>query len=248
MAKLTEFEGIDPARLPHHVAVIMDGNGRWAKERHLPRSLGHQRGRRALRRLIESARRAQIPVLTLFAFSSENWIRPQVEIDALMRLFAHALERDIEDIHANGIRVQFIGERDRLAPKITALMREAEAKTAHNQALRLLIAVSYGGQWDILQAAIALARTAQAGLIDLDDTNQVRARFEQSLATQDCPPVDLFIRTGGEHRISNFLLWQSAYAELYFTPCLWPAFSEQHFVTALHWFAERNRRFGGLES
>jgi len=243
-----ELEGVDPARLPHHVAVIMDGNGRWAKERHLPRSFGHQRGRRALRRLIESARRAQIPVLTLFAFSSENWIRPQAEVDALMRLFAHALERDIDDIHANGIRVQFIGERDRLPPKITALMREAEAKTAQNQALRLLIAVSYGGQWDILQAAIALARTAQKGSINLDDTNQVRACFEQGLATQDCPPVDLFIRTGGEQRISNFLLWQSAYAELYFTPCLWPAFSEQHFVTALTWFAERHRRFGGIES
>ena len=246
MIVLNELEAIEPAHLPQHVAVIMDGNGRWAKERHLPRSFGHQRGRRALRRLIESARRVHIPVLTLFAFSSENWIRPQAEIDALMRLFTHALERDIADIHANGIRVQFIGERDRLPPKITALMAEAEAKTAQNGALRLLIAVSYGGQWDILNAAIGLAQKAQLGAVDLADESQVRQIFEQGLATQDCPPVDLFIRTGGEQRMSNFLLWQSAYAELYFTPCLWPAFSEQDFVTALHWFAARQRRFGGV--
>ncbi|MHB8919546.1 MAG: polyprenyl diphosphate synthase [Halothiobacillus sp.] len=246
-AKLTQLERIDPLRLPRHVAVIMDGNGRWAKERHLPRSLGHQRGRRAVRRLIESARRAHIPVLTLFAFSSENWIRPQAEVDSLMRLFAYALERDIDDLHANGIRVQFIGERERLTSQICELMARAELQTAQNQGLHLLIAVSYGGQWDILQAATHMARVAQHGLIDLDDSAQVRQCFEANLATQDCPPVDLFIRTGGEQRISNFLLWQSAYAELYFTPCLWPTFSEQHFVTALNWFSERNRRFGGVE-
>jgi undecaprenyl diphosphate synthase len=225
----------------------MDGNGRWARERHLPRSLGHQRGRRAVRRLIESARRANIPVLTLFAFSSENWTRPAEEVDALMRLFSYALERDIKDLHANGIRVQFIGDRTRLPQGICHSMTQAEALTSANDGLHLMIAVSYGGQWDILQAATQLARSAERVEVDLDDETAVRSCFEANLSTANQPPVDLFIRTGGEQRISNFLLWQSAYAELYFTSCLWPSFTEKDFKEALDWFAARQRRFGGVE-
>lgn len=225
----------------------MDGNGRWAKERHLPRSLGHQRGRRAVRRLIESARRAHIPVLTLFAFSSENWTRPAEEVDALMRLFSTALARDIGDLHANGIRVQFIGDRGRLPEAIRASMAQAENLTSANDGLHLMIAVSYGGQWDILTAATKLACLAGQGGVDLNDESAVQACFEANLSTANQPPVDLFIRTGGEQRISNFLLWQSAYAELYFTPCLWPSFSEKEFQKALDWFALRQRRFGGIE-
>ncbi len=232
---------------PQHVAVIMDGNGRWAKERHLPRSLGHQRGRRAIRRLIESARLANIPVLTVFAFSSENWTRPAEEVDALMRLFSYALERDIKDLHANGIRVQFIGDRARLPQGIRTSMAQAEELTSANDGMHLMIAVSYGGQWDILQAATHLARSAEQGAVNLDDESAVRACFEANLSTANQPPVDLFIRTGGEQRISNFLLWQSAYAELYFTPRLWPSFADKDFQEALNWFASRQRRFGGVE-
>ncbi|WP_290680149.1 polyprenyl diphosphate synthase [Halothiobacillus sp. 15-55-196] len=229
------------------MAVIMDGNGRWARERHLPRSLGHQRGRRAVRRLIESARRANISVLTLFAFSSENWTRPVEEVDALMRLFSYALERDINELHANGIRVQFIGDRTRLPQGICHSMTQAEELTSANDGMHLMIAVSYGGQWDILQAATHLARSAVQGTVNLDDETAVRACFEANLSTADHPPVDLFIRTGGEQRISNFLLWQSAYAELYFTSCLWPSFTDKDFKEALNWFAARQRRFGGVE-
>ena len=236
-----------PSNGPRHVAVVMDGNGRWAKQRHLPRTLGHQRGRRALRRLVESARRARIPVLTLFAFSSENWARPAEEVDALMRLFSYALERDIKDLHANGIRVQFIGDRTRLPEEIRVSMVQAEELTSANTELHLMIAVSYGGQWDILQAATHLAHAAKEGAVDLDDEVAVRSCFEANLTTSNQPPVDLFIRTGGEQRISNFLLWQSAYAELYFTPCLWPSFTEKDFHEALDWFASRQRRFGGVE-
>lgn len=225
----------------------MDGNGRWAKERHLPRSLGHQRGRRAVRRLIESARHANIPVLTLFAFSSENWTRPAEEVDALMHLFSYALERDIKDLHANDIRVQFIGDRTPLPQGIRHSMTQAEDLTSANDGLHLMIAVSYGGQWDILQAATQLARAAGQGGVDLDDESAVRACFEANLSTANQPPVDLFIRTGGEQRISNFLLWQSAYAELYFTSRLWPSFTDKDFKEALNWFASRQRRFGGIE-
>lgn len=243
--------GEQPAEIagqgPKHVAVIMDGNGRWAKERHLPRTLGHQRGRRAVRRLIESARRASIPVLTLFAFSSENWARPAEEVDALMRLFARALERDIKDLHANGIRVRFIGDRTRLPQEIRDKMAQAESLTRSNVGLSLMVAVSYGGQWDVLQAATHLAHAAVRGEVDLDNASAVQSCFEANLSTAGQPPVDLFIRTGGEQRISNFLLWQSAYAELYFTPRLWPSFGERDFKEALDWFASRQRRFGGVD-
>lgn len=239
---------LDQERLPRHIAVVMDGNGRWAKARHLPRTIGHQRGRRAVRRLIEMASRVKIPVLTLFAFSSENWARPADEVDALMGLFAYALERDMGELHAHGVRIQFIGDRARLSERIRTLMAGAEQQTRENTGLNLLIAVSYGGQWDILAAATQLAQDMRQGIISQDaDLSVIRSAFETHLSTADYPPVDLFIRTGGEQRISNFLLWQLAYAELFFTDCLWPAFDEAHFLDALRWYAARNRRFGGLD-
>lgn len=231
------------APLPAHVAVVMDGNGRWAKQRHLPRTLGHQRGRRAVRRLIESAHQLGVPYLTIFAFSSENWTRPAAEVDALMGLFLKALQRDIDEMDRNGVRLRFIGDCRRFSPALYALMQQAESRTAGNNHLFLQVAVSYGGQWDILQAARALLASPES--VSLDE-EALRAQFEARLATADCPPVDLFIRTGGEQRISNFLLWQIAYAELYFTDCLWPDFDRAAFEQALHWFAQRQRRFGGV--
>lgn len=231
------------APVPAHVAVVMDGNGRWAKQRHLPRTFGHQRGRRAVRRLIEAAHQLGVPYLTIFAFSSENWTRPPAEVDALMGLFLKALQRDIDEMHRNGVRLRFIGDCHRFSPALYALMQQAEARTAHNDRLFLQVAVSYGGQWDILQAVRALLTSGES--VSLDDS-ALRAQFESHLATVDCPPVDLFIRTGGEQRISNFLLWQIAYAELYFTDCLWPDFDRDAFEAALDWFAQRQRRFGGV--
>ncbi|WTM88498.1 polyprenyl diphosphate synthase [Halothiobacillus sp. DCM-1] len=228
---------------PAHVAVVMDGNGRWAKQRHLPRTIGHQRGRRAVRRLIEAAHQLGVPYLTIFAFSSENWSRPAAEVDALMRLFLKALQRDIDEMHRNGVRLRFIGDCARFSPALQSLMQQAEARTAENRQLFLQVAVSYGGQWDILQAVRSLMASGDA--LPADDA-ALRARFEVQLATAPCPPVDLFIRTGGEQRISNFLLWQLAYAELYFTDCLWPDFDRAAFETALAWFAHRQRRFGGV--
>ena len=210
----------------------------------MPRTVGHQRGRRAVRRVIRAAVAARIPVLTLFAFSSENWARPAEEVDALMTLFMHALEREIDELDEHGVRLSFIGDRLRLPERVQDLMRSAEARTGGNDRLKLVIAISYGGRWDILQAATQMARAAVAGTLDLDQPEAVAQQFESALTTAGLPPVDLFIRTGGEQRISNFLLWQSAYAEIYFTERLWPTFDEAAFADALRWFSTRNRRFG----
>ncbi|MFI9653761.1 polyprenyl diphosphate synthase [Guyparkeria sp. GHLCS8-2] len=239
---------IDPAHLPRHVAIVMDGNGRWARARHLPRTVGHQRGRRAVRATIRAAMRHGVPILTLFAFSSENWKRPADEVDALMKLFINALEKELDELDENGVRLTFIGERSRLDASVQALMDAAEARTAGNDRLHLQIAVSYGGQWDILQAARKLAERHAQSPLALDDPEILNSAFESGLATAGQPPVDLFIRTGGERRLSNFLLWQAAYAELYFTDVLWPLFDETEFDRALTWFAGRERRFGRVES
>jgi undecaprenyl diphosphate synthase len=226
----------------------MDGNGRWARARHLPRTVGHQRGRRAVRATIRAAVERGIPLLTLFAFSSENWKRPAEEIDALMTLFINALEKELDELDENGVRLRFIGERQRMAPRVRELMDVAERRTAGNQRLTLQIAVSYGGQWDILNAARALAERHARDPLDLADPAVLRDAFEAGLATAGQPPVDLFIRTGGERRLSNFLLWQAAYAELYFSDVLWPAFDATAFDAALGWFAARERRFGRVEA
>nr|WP_284047531.1 polyprenyl diphosphate synthase [Guyparkeria hydrothermalis] len=231
--------------MPRHVAIVMDGNGRWARARHLPRTVGHQRGRRAVRATIRAAMRRGVPLLTLFAFSSENWKRPIEEVDALMKLFINALEKELDELDENGVRLSFIGERSRLDEQVRGLMEAAESRTAGNDRLHLQIAVSYGGQWDILQAARRLAERQAETPVDLDDPETLRASFVAGLSTGDQqPPVDLFIRTGGEHRLSNFLLWQMAYAELYFTDVLWPLFDEAEFDRALAWFGNRDRRFG----
>jgi len=230
------------------VAIVMDGNGRWAKARHLPRTIGHQRGRKAVRATIRAAMRFEIPVLTLFAFSSENWSRPSDEIDALMKLFVNALEKELDELDENGVRLGFIGDRERLDPEILRLMTAAEERTAGNDRLYLQIALSYGGRWDILQAARRLAERHAESPLPLGEPETLEAAFERGLSTAGQPPVDLFIRTGGEQRLSNFLLWQSAYAELYFSDVLWPQFDESRFGEAVAWFAGRNRRFGRVAS
>lgn len=222
----------------------MDGNGRWARARHLPRTIGHQRGRKSVRAVIRAAMRLEIPILTLFAFSSENWSRPADEIDALMTLFVNALEKELDELDANGVRLGLIGDRDRLDPEVVRLMEVAERRTAGNERLYLQIALNYGGQWDILQAARRLAERHADNPLPLDDSEALRSEFERGLSTAGQPPVDLFIRSGGERRLSNFLLWQSAYAELFFSDVLWPQFDESRFEEAVRWFAGRNRRFG----
>jgi undecaprenyl diphosphate synthase len=228
--------------LPRHVAIVMDGNGRWARQRHRPRSFGHRAGQKAVRATIESCLRHGIPALTLFAFSSENWRRPAGEVGALMELFLRALDREVGELHGNGVRIRFIGELAAFAAALRERMQAATAKTAGNGKLALNIAVNYGGRWDIANAAKQAALAVQRGELDaiaLDE--QALARF---FCLADLPPVDLFIRTGGEQRISNFLLWQLAYSELFFSDVLWPDFDEACLRRALEDFAGRERRFG----
>ena len=220
----------------------MDGNGRWARQRMMPRQAGHRAGVRAARAIVETCARRGIRHLTLFAFSSENWRRPQGEVGALMRLFLEALEREVDELHANGVQLRFIGERRELSAELQARMRSAEERTRANERLVLVIALAYGGRWDIGQAARQLAAEAAAGALDpatIDD-----AAVAGRLALAGLPEPDLLIRTGGEHRLSNFLLWQLAYAELWFTDCLWPDFGEAELDRALARYAAVERRFG----
>ncbi len=228
--------------LPRHVAIIMDGNGRWAQQRGLPRPAGHKAGVTPVRLCIEQCGRHRIEALTLFAFSSENWARPTEEVSSLMGLFLDALDREVDELHANGVRLQFIGERQTLSVRLQSRIAAVEQRTAQNAGLKLQIAVSYGGRWDILVAARAVAaRCASGELRPADITDEV---FAGGLSLAGLPDPDLFIRTGGERRISNFLLWNLAYTELYFTDLLWPDFDAAGFDAALQYFAERNRRFG----
>jgi undecaprenyl diphosphate synthase len=228
--------------LPQHVAVIMDGNGRWATRRHLPRVAGHSRGVDAVRSTIEACGKRGVRFLTLFAFSSENWRRPQDEVSTLMRLFVSALQKEVGKLIENGVRMRVVGRIDDFEPPLRELIREAETQTAANDRLHLTICASYGGRWDIAQAMQRLlverpelAQTPQA--IDEND-------LAPHLALGFAPEPDLLIRTGGEQRISNFLLWQLAYTELYFTDLLWPDFDAKAFDTALAWYQSRERRFG----
>ncbi len=223
---------------PQHIAVVMDGNGRWAKKRFMPRTAGHRYGVNATRKLVEYCAVRRIPVLTIFAFSSENWSRPEDEVSSLMSLFVTTLASDIKKLHKQNIRVRFIGDRSRFGDKLRAGIDEAEALTGSNTGLVLNIAANYGGRWDILNAVQQL-------LADHDPDHPISAEdLEGHLQCAGLPDVDLFIRTGGEQRISNFLIWQSAYAELYFTDTLWPDFDEQCLQQALDWYATRERRFG----
>jgi undecaprenyl diphosphate synthase len=228
--------------LPQHIAIIMDGNGRWARSRMMPRAVGHREGVKAVRRAVEYCIDRQIRALTLFAFSSENWRRPRDEVSRIMELFFHTLKKEVSALNRNNVRLRFIGDRSAFPDKLRHLISESEADTEQNTRLDLVIAANYGGQWDITRACQSVARRVvkgelQPGDIAVDD-------IAAGLSMPDLPSPDLFIRTGGEQRISNFLLWQLAYTELYFTDVLWPAFDENEFDEALLWFANRQRRFG----
>jgi len=231
----------DVGAVPRHIAIIMDGNGRWATERRLPRVAGHTRGVDAVRAVVEGCARAGVEYLTLFAFSSENWRRPNDEVSFLMRLFITALEREIGKLHANGIRLRVVGDLERFEPRIRELIRRAETKTARNTRLTLTIAANYGGRWDILQATKKLVEQAVREGREVDVTEDA---FALHLAMAYAPEPDLFIRTGGEQRVSNFLLWQLAYAEFYFTDKYWPDFDGAALADAIASYTERERRFG----
>ncbi len=228
--------------LPTHVAVIMDGNGRWAKRRGMPRVAGHRKGAETVRALIRSCAERRIPYLTLFAFSSENWNRPEPEVSRLMELFINALDKDVKELHANNVRFRVIGNRSALEAKIVEKIVKGEALTSENTGLQLNVAINYGGKWDIVQACRELASQVASGSKSAESISN--ADVESLLSTAGMPEPDLFIRTGGEHRISNFLLWQLAYTELYFTDVLWPDFDVKEFELALESFSGRQRRFG----
>ncbi|KPK53662.1 MAG: hypothetical protein AMJ63_05660 [Myxococcales bacterium SG8_38_1] len=220
----------------------MDGNGRWARQRSLPRHAGHRAGVKSVRAIVENSARLGVEYLTLFAFSSENWRRPEEEVGMLMSLFLEALRREIAELHRNGVRLRFIGERRRLDAKLIEKISNAEAMTAENTGLRLQVAIAYGGRWDIVEAARRVAARVASGEISADSIDE--ATFATELQLGAAPDPDLLIRTGGEQRISNFLLWNLAYAELWFTDVLWPDFGETEFEAALEHFAQRQRRYG----
>ena len=215
----------------------MDGNGRWAQERGRPRAFGHRAGVRAARRILRAAHRRGVQVLTLFAFSQENWKRPAAEVELLMQLFVHTLKKEVGSLHRNGVRLSFIGDHRDFPAALTAEMARATEVTRDNRNIHLVVAVGYGGQGDILRAAERIVR---------DGAPFTETALAERLDTADLPDPDLLIRTGGEKRISNFLLWQLAYAELYFCDVLWPDFEDEAFDTAIDWFATRQRRFGRL--
>jgi len=229
-------------RPPRHVAIIMDGNNRWAKKRGLPRGAGHKAGVESVRRILEACAEQGVEVLTLFAFSSENWRRPQAEVSTLMSLLLNALKREVKRLNKNNIRLRVIGNRDRFSEAIQKHMAEAEKLTANNSQFTVVIAADYGGQWDILQATQKIAAMVVSGELQLSDINT--EVIQSKIAIGDLPAPDLCIRTGGEQRISNFLLWQMAYTELYFTDILWPDFGKDEFLKALQDYRSRDRRFG----
>lgn len=228
---------------PKHIAIIMDGNGRWAKKLGKLRVFGHRSGVKAVRQSVRSAVRYGIQALTLFAFSSENWNRPPKEVSALMELFVWALDNEIKDLHQNNVRIRIVGDTSRFGHGLQNSILQAEKLTENNQGLTLNIAANYGGRWDIIQGVRQLAEQVKVGKLEPDQIDE--SLLAPYLCLHDLPPVDLVIRTGGEYRISNFLLWQIAYAEFYFTDVLWPDFNEDIFKGALYAFAQRERRFGG---
>ena len=236
----------DATILPRHVAIIMDGNGRWAKKRHLPREAGHFAGMAAVRETVRAASDLGLQNLTLYAFSSENWKRPKTEIGALMGLFRNFFRSDMEEIAAKNVRVRIIGHRGRVAKDIQQMILDSESRTAQNTGLNLTFAFDYGGQEEIAAAARELARAAAEGRLDPETITP--ELLSSRLFTSALPDPDLVIRTSGEHRLSNFLLWQSAYAELLFCDTLWPDFGRAQLVEALDIFAQRERRFGALNT
>ncbi len=229
----------DTASVPRHIAIIMDGNGRWAKQRYMPRVMGHQRGVESLREAVRVCRDLGVGYLTVFAFSSENWRRPAEEVSFLMSLFLMMLEREVDNLHKNNIRLKIIGERSRFDEKLRKTMQDAEQLTVGNTGLTLTIAANYGGRWDVMRAVHLL----------LQDHPELTTTFTEDdlhpyLSLSEAPEPDLFIRTGGEQRISNFMLWQLAYTELYFTDTLWPAFNRKELELAITSYQQRERRFG----
>ena len=227
---------------PRHIAIIMDGNGRWARARMLPRAIGHREGVKSVRRVVEACIDKGIGALTLFAFSSENWRRPSDEVSMIMDLFVNTLKKEVDALDRNNVRLRFIGDRAAFSENLRGLISESEQQTAGNERLDLVIAANYGGQWDIVQACRTLAQRVADGELSAQDISA--DAIADALSMPDLPMPDLFIRTGGEHRISNFLLWQLAYTELYFTDLLWPEFDAGELDTALLWYANRQRRFG----
>ncbi len=225
--------------IPAHIAIIMDGNGRWAKQRGLPRIAGHRAGLKTLRKLVEYAASIELNAMTVYAFSKENWQRPEQEVSMLMELFMTTLQSEIVELHKNNVRLQLIGERTAFSAKLQEAMANAEKLTAENNGLQLNVAINYSGRWDILQACQAL-------LADKVDGDLSEADIAPYLCLSDLPEPDLFIRTGGEQRISNYLLWQLAYTELYFTDALWPDFGAAQLDDAILWYQNRERRFGKI--
>jgi undecaprenyl diphosphate synthase len=228
--------------LPRHIAIVMDGNGRWARQRMLPRTAGHHAGVKVTRKVVEYCVAKKIGALTLFAFSSENWRRPEQEVSSLMELFMSALQSEVKSLHEQNVRLRFIGEISAFSDKLQATMRQAMELTQSNSGLQLNIAVNYGGRWDIAQACRRIAAKVLTGELRIEDVDA--QQVDDHVCMTDLPEPDLFIRTGGEQRISNFLLWQLAYTELYFTDLLWPDFDSQALDAALAWYAGRQRRFG----
>lgn len=229
-------------QLPQHVAIIMDGNNRYGKKNQLAKGAGHRAGKDSLDPIVECCRKIGIQALTIFAFSSENWNRPTAEVNLLMQLLAEAIQQQLPRMQKHNMVLRFIGDRTQLSPSLQALMQDAEQQTQHNTAMTLTIAISYGGMWDIVQAAQKLAVQVEQG--QLQAANISMSDFHRHTSLSDLPPVDMLIRTGGDYRLSNFLMWQSAYAELFFTETLWPDFTVQEFESMLRLFAQRERRFG----
>jgi undecaprenyl diphosphate synthase len=229
-------------KLPKHVAIIMDGNGRWAERRSMPRFAGHRAGVETVRRVVQMSGEMGIQALTLFAFSSENWRRPKKEVGLLMDLFLTALEREVKKLHETGVRLRVIGDISAFPKKLQQRIHDAMLKTQDNNGLVLNIAANYGGKWDIVQAVRILAAKVADGVLDINEIDE--SMLAENLSLNDLPEPDLFIRTGGEQRISNFLIWQLAYTELYFTHTLWPDFDRDEYIKAIQSFSTRQRRFG----
>lgn len=228
--------------IPKHIAIIMDGNGRWAQKKFMPRAMGHRAGVKAVRKIVEYCAQNKVEVLSLFAFSSENWRRPKEEVSLLMSLFLTTLQAEVDEMDRNDIRLRFIGDRNAFSEVLQQKITDSEVQTQHNKGLTVVVAVNYGGRWDMCQAAKAIAQQYADNRINIEDITE--ALINQHISTADLPEPDLFIRTGGEQRISNFLLWQLAYTELYFTSTLWPDFDQNSLAEAIKSFNTRQRRFG----
>jgi len=230
--------------LPEHIAIIMDGNGRWAARKKLPRSAGHNAGVEALREVVNTCLELGVKFLTVYSFSSENWQRPQDEVNFLLNLFLESLKNELEELHNRGVRVSLIGERKTIPLKVLEAFKNAEKKTSKNKKLFLNIAFNYGSRKEIISAVKNVCRAAKKNDIDIEKLDE--KIFSEYLLTQGCPDPDLLIRTSGEYRVSNFLLWQIAYTEFYFTKTLWPDFKEKELLKAVYYYQKRNRRFGRL--